>query len=235
MQLAPRAAVPPGGPRSNVECFAAIARRLGLPAATHEVTSESLCEELLEASRERIGGDGLARLRRGEPLKIEPATPAGKRWDTPSGRIELASDAAQTQGSPRLPTYVPDDACGGRGEFWLVSAPSKFGLNSTFSHSARHLARAGRPRVFVHPRDAQRLGLRDGAAARLSNEHGALTLAASLCEDMLPGTLRVDGVPRGRDVPEGVGVNALVAPELSDLGRGNVLYSTRVDLRSAGT
>jgi hypothetical protein len=47
---------------------------------------------------------------------------------------------------------------------------------------------------------------------------------------MRPGTLRIDGVPRACDVPEGVGVNTLVAPTLSDLGRGNVLYSTRVDL-----
>src|SRR5262249_16319300 len=108
--------------------------------------------------------------------------------------------------------------------------PSKFGLNSTFSHSARHVARAGRPRVVVHPDDAARAGIVHGAPAVLSNERGRITLDAELSPDMPRGVLRVDGVPRACDVPEGVGVNALVSPDLSDLGRGNVLYSTRVDL-----
>ena len=233
MQLARRACIAPSGPRSNVECFAGIAQRLGLPRATFEVTPDSLCAELIEASRERIGEANLARLFAGEPVKIEPAPLEGKRWDTPSGRIELSSEACASQGLPRLATYVPDDACGGRGEFWLTPAPSKFGLNSTFSHSARHLARAGRPRVFMHPSDARRLAVREGQAVVLSNEHGSLTLDAAHSLDMAPGMLRVDGVPRGCDLPEGVGINALVAPDLSDLGRGNVLYSTRVDLKPA--
>ena len=235
MHYSRRASVAPPGPRSNFEAFGAIARRLGLPAETFEGSPESICEEFLEASRERIGAENLQRVLAGEPLKIEPAPPVGKRWDTPSGKIELSSAAAAAEGQPRMATYVPDDACGGGGEYWLTCAPSKFGLNSTFSHSARHMARAGRPRVFVHPSDAARAGLLDGNPALLSNEHGALTLNAEFSLDMSPGVLRVDGVPRSCDVPEGVGINALVSPELSDLGRGNVLYSTRVDVARART
>ncbi|MEO6711086.1 MAG: molybdopterin dinucleotide binding domain-containing protein, partial [Planctomycetota bacterium] len=215
------------------ETFSAIARAMGLPSVTYDATPESLCEELLEASRQRIGDANLERLRAGEPVAITPAPLTGKRWDTPSGLIELRSPAAALEGLPELPSYVPDDACGGRGAFWLTPAPSKFGLNSTFSHSARHMARAGRPRVFVHPDDAARVGVEDGKLARLSNEYGAVTLDVECSTTMSPGVLRVDGVPRSCDVPEGVGINALVAPDLSDLGRGNVLYSTRVDLEPA--
>jgi len=234
LQLAQRACKPPPGPLCNVEAFAAIARRLELPAACFEVTPESLCEELLAASSSRLRPGDLDQLRAGVPLRIEPPALAGKRWDTPSGLIELSSDAAAAEGQPRLPSYLEDDAARGQGRFWLIPAPSKFGLNSTFSHSARHLARAGKPRVYVNPDDANRLRLRHGAAARLSNELGAITLCAEHCSDMPPGCVRIDGVPRGCDLPEGVGVNALVSPMLSDLGRGNVLYSTRVDLAPAG-
>jgi hypothetical protein len=49
------------------------------------------------------------------------------------------------------------------------------------------------------------------------------------------GCIRVDGVLSGRDVPEGVGINALVSPALSDLGDGNVLYSARVDAHLAAS
>ena len=230
LQWAQRACLAPPGPRSNVEAFAAIARGLELAPETFEVTTESLCDELLEASRDRLQPGDFERLRAGEPLSIQPPALVGKRWDTPSGLIELSSTSAEQAGSTRLPSYIQDDASGDRGAFWLICAPSKFGLNSTFSHSARHIARAGRPRVYVNPADAARLGVADGAPARLSNVRGAITLCAQFCDDMAPGTLRVDGVPRSRDVPEGVGVNVLVAPTLSDLGRGNVLYSTRVDL-----
>jgi anaerobic selenocysteine-containing dehydrogenase len=230
LQWAQRACRAPAGPRCNVDAFAAIAKRLGLPAVTHEVSPEALCVELLEASAARLQPGDLERLRSGEPVQIVPPAPPDKRWDTPSGLIEFSSEAAETQGLSRLPTYVADDASQGRGAFWLICAPSKFGLNSTFSHSARHLARAGRPRVYVNPEDGARLGLKDKAPARISNEQGAITLDVELTADMRPGTLRIDGVPRACDVPEGVGVNTLVAPTLSDLGRGNVLYSTRVDL-----
>ena len=40
-------------------------------------------------------------------------------------------------------------------------------------------------------------------------------------------------IERGFDLPKPFGINALVAPELSDLGAGNVLYSTRVELARA--
>lgn len=233
LQLAQRACKAPAGPRCNVEAFAAIARHLGLPAACFEVTPESLCDELLAASSARLRPGDLEQLRAGVPLRIEPPALSGKRWDTPSGLIELRSEAAAAEGQPLLPSYLEDDAAAGRGRFWLIPAPSKFGLNSTFSHSARHLARAGKPRVYVNPEDARRLCLQDGASARVHNELGTITLRVEHSSDMPPGCVRIDGVPRGRDLPEGVGVNALVSPMLSDLGRGNVLYSTRVDLLPA--
>ena len=117
--------------------------------------------------------------------------------------------------------------------FELIPAPSKFTHNSTFSHSARHLARWGRPHVVVHPQDARDQGLAAGDLATLSNAQGSLSLPVELSSDVPRGILRVDGMPRAVDTPEGVGVNALVPSLVSDVGDGNVLYSTRVDLGPA--
>lgn len=217
---------PPLGPKCNVDAFGLIARALSLPPACFEPSAEELCEELLAASRERIGARGVARVRAGLFWKMTP--PAGR--GTPSGQVELESAAAAAQGQPPLASYVPDDACGLEGAFALLSAPSKFTHNSTYSHSPRHLARWGRPHVLLHPDDARAIGLVEGEPATLSNRHGRLTLPAQISATLPRGMVRVDGLPRAADAPEGVGVNALVPPDVSDLGDGNVLYSTRVDV-----
>jgi len=231
MQYARRCSTPPEGPRSNVETFRAIAKRLDLPKETWEKNEEELCEELLLASRPRIADDELARLRAGEPVKLRPQTLEG--WGTPSGKIELWSEAAKAKGQPPMATYVEDDGAGDRGRFRLVAAPSIDTHNSTFMHSARHVKKAGPPIVHVNPADARELGLAEGAKARLSNARGALTMPVAYSLDMPRGLVRVDGMPRAKDLPENVGLNALSSGMTSDLGSGNVLYSTRVDVVAA--
>ena len=216
-------------PRSNVDAFAALGRALGLPLEAFEVTEEGLCEQLLEASAERLGAEGRARLAAGEAFELEPRPGRG----TPSGKIELESRTAAEAGQPALASYVPDDACGTAGRFWLIPAPSVHTHNSTYHQSPRHRARAGAARVFAHPADARELGIAAGAPATLFNERGAVTLELAPCDDLPRGCLRVDGLPRADQVPERIGLNALVSPALSDLGASNTLYSTRVDLRPA--
>ncbi len=68
---------------------------------------------------------------------------------------------------------------------------------------------------------------------RISNEQGSLTLPASFSEDIARRMVRVDGLPRAADIPEGIGINALVPSAISDLGEGSVLYSTRVEVTVA--
>jgi len=230
LQWARAACTPPPGPRSNVATFAAIARALGLPRECCDVTPEALCEELLAASSARLAPGDRERLRAGEPVKITPPVPPdGKAWDTPSGKIELLSAACERTERPAMASWLPDDH-GETGAFWLVAAPSVHTHNSTFHHGPRHLKRAGKPRCFLHPADLQSVGVAPGAMLTLKNRRGRVSLLADVDAAMPRGRVRVDGLPRAADVPEGVGINALVSCALSDMGDGNVLYSTRVDV-----
>jgi anaerobic selenocysteine-containing dehydrogenase len=163
---------------------------------------------------------------------VKPHVVAHAEWGTPSGKIELVSEAARAKGQPALATYVPDDAAGDRGDFWLIGAPSIHTHNSTYAHSERHVKKEGPPRVHVNPDDARELGLAHGARAKLSNTRAALTFPVNVTPDMPRGTIRVDGLPRARDMREGVGLNALTSSALSDLGDGNVMNSARVDVAS---
>ncbi len=217
-----------GEARSNVECFRAIARVLGLPRETWELDAHQLVEGFLEASRARVNDEELAALRGGVPVKLHEQAFEG--WGTPSGKVELVSASARALGQPEMATYVPDDGAGERGAFQLIAAPSIATHNSTYLYSGRHLAKAGKPVCHLHPVDLERLNVAPGARLVLSNAQGKITLQASADENVPPGCIRVDGVLSGRDVPEGVGINALANPALSDLGDGNVLYSTRVDV-----
>ncbi|MBL8861593.1 MAG: molybdopterin-dependent oxidoreductase [Planctomycetes bacterium] len=231
VQRASASARPAGEARSNVDTFAAIARRLGLARETWDVTAEALIDELVAASRARFTPDELARLARGEPVKLTAHARQG--WGTPSGRIELASEACQRAGSTRLPAHVAEEHPEERGGFGLVCAPSIHTHNATYSHSARHARKAGRPRAFLHPDDLAALGARAGAPLRLWNARATVTLEAAADEHVPRGLVRVDGLPRAADVPEGHGINALVSGGVSDLGGGNVLYSTRCDVGPA--
>ena len=219
---------PRGEARSNVECFRAIAQVLGLRPETWERDAHELVEGFLAASKARVSADELAQLRAGKPVKLHDQTFTG--WGTPSGRIELWSESARLRGQPVMASWVPDDGAGERGAFQLIPAPSVATHNSTYLYSGRHRAKAGKPVCYLHPAELVRLRAVEGSALVLSNAQGRITLAASSDENVPVGCIRVDGVLSGRDVPEGVGINALVNPALSDLGDGNVLYSTRVDL-----
>lgn len=237
-----RACQPPGEARSNVAAFAAIAKRLGLERETWDVSEEGLCAELLHANAGRFGAGEIERLLAGEPVKLGPPASVAhngaarrRRWPTPSGKVELESERAAALGQPRCATYVPDRLEAESGAFNLICAPSRATHNSTFSHSPRHIMRAGAPCCIMHPADARELGLGEGDPVTLKNRRAALTLPVRCSADMPRGLVRVDGLPRAEDVPERLGINALTSPELSDVGAGNVLYSTRVDLVPART
>lgn len=227
MHYAKVAVEAPPGPRSNLRAFAAIARALGLAPPTWDVTEESVVVELLEASRERIGDADLARLLAGERVKLSP--PAREGRGTPSGRIELFSEAARQLGQPPMATWVPD--CGDDPRvLWLCPAPSVGTHNSTFWSSPGHARRAGPPSCWIHPDLARERGIAPGEPVRLESAHGSLTLLARVSEDVPPHLVRVDGMPRAVDTDEGYSVNVLTGPEISDMGGGATFFSTRVDL-----
>ncbi len=227
LHLARRAVEPPVGPKSNVRAFAAIARALGLPSITWEVTEESLVEDVLQASGDRIGEADLTRLKAGERVKLPPRRREGR--GTPSGKVELYSEAEQRHGRPAMATWTPDPGDAQR-PLWLCPVPSVATHNSTFFASERHKERAGPPSCWIHPDLARARGVQEGDLVRLQSDHGSLTLRARITSDVPADMVRVDGMPRPQDTPEAYGVNVLTGPETSDLGVGATFYSTRVEL-----
>lgn len=241
LQVGWRQVEPRGAARSNVRAFGDIGRALGFTGdAGH---ADEITGELFESGEDALVGALLAQNRgrfasseeyrravEGEPVKLAPRTFPDR--GTPSGRIELRSEeAARRFGVSPLPRWTPDDGAGMGGAFQLVSAPSTATHNSTYLHVPRHRERLGSPLAWLHPKDAAGEGIADGDPVTLGSEHGELTLTARLDDDVPRMQVRVDGFVNEELVPEGTCVNALVSPRTSDLGGGNVLYSTRVSVR----
>jgi len=159
--------------------------------------------------------------------ELEPRIPEVLR--TPSGKIELAP-ALCVNDLPRawaeLQAPVPDLVIIGRRDVRS---------NNSWMHNLPTLAKGPmRCTALVHPADAQRLQLTDGAQACISSDAGRLEVQVQVSADMMPGVV---SLPHGwgHDVPgtrlhlaaqrPGVNLNALLDDQLRDPLSGNAVLS----------
>ena len=92
---------------------------------------------------------------------------------TPSGRIELASDAAAADGHPR--TAVPHaDEPPADGRLRLLSPASPWTMNASFANDRKVRGRLGTATVTLHPVEAGRRGLAAGEQVRVTSDEGSL-------------------------------------------------------------
>jgi anaerobic selenocysteine-containing dehydrogenase len=154
------------------------------------------------------------------------------RFPTPSGRIELASDQAQSDGHPRtaLPHADPRPA----GEtLRLLSPASAWTLNDSFANEPKLARRLGAPAIAVHPADAAERGLAAGERVLARGPAGELELTLVLSEDLPRG---VAFSPKGRWPKLEAGhanVNALNPGTVSDMGASTTVHGVEVTLARA--
>ncbi|HJV69977.1 molybdopterin-dependent oxidoreductase [Ideonella sp.] len=164
---------------------------------------------------------------------LEPRIPEMLR--TPSGRIELAPPACladMARARERLAEPAPELVIVGRREVRS---------NNSWMHNLPTLAKGPqRCTVIVHPADAQRLGLADGAPARISARRAngdaarAVTAPVAVSAEMMPGVV---SLPHGwgHDLAgaqlhvaaerPGANLNAVLDEHLRDPLSGNAVLS----------
>ena len=224
------AVVPPiGMSRSNWEVFGLLADAMGFDEPFFRQTADALIDRLLDRSRPRWKAVGLDPQSLADGRTVEVRLPAEVRsaYHTPSGKIEILN--------PKEPQPLPDfiPPYGGDQPFRLMTAPARYGLNSSFRERDDLRRKEERPLLQMNPADAHAKGLADGDPAVAFNDLGEVTF-----------TLRVtSGAPRGVVVAEGVwwldqchgarSVNALTSQRLTDQGGGSTFYDNTVDVRPA--
>jgi anaerobic selenocysteine-containing dehydrogenase len=95
--------------------------------------------------------------------------------------------------------------------FKLATSPARAFLNSSFNQTPGSLRREGEPSVFIHPDDAARLGIADGAPVVVGNHRGSVQLTARLFDGLRTGVLIAEGLHRNKAHRGGQGINMLTS------------------------
>ena len=145
---------------------------------------------------------------------------------TPSGKIELAPEQIVAD-VPRLEAEVRAAATNGsaaNGSMVLIGR-RQLRSNNSWMHNLPALVKGkDRCTVWVHPADAERLGLADGGEARVTSKVGDLVAPVEVTDEIMPGVV---SIPHGwgHDAP---GVRMSVASEHAGVN-SNLLAPTEVD------
>ncbi len=148
---------------------------------------------------------------------------------TASGKIELAPEAI-TADVPRLVASLDDPP-----QQFVLIGRRQLSSNNSWMHNLSPLVRGGNKcTAHVHPDDAAKLGLADGALARISSRTGSVTVPVEITDTVRPGVV---SIPHGwgHDVPgtrgevarahAGVNSNILADDLLLDVPSGTAVLN----------
>jgi len=212
----PQLVDPAGKARIEYDIYADLAARLGTGEAfTDGKSSEDWLRELWEVTRARgrdagcdlpdwdafIAGDVID-LPDPSPDQVFladfRADPVAHALPTPSGRIEIFSEAIAGFDLPDCkghPTwFVPRDQAAGRARdfpLFLLSGQPKTRLHSQLDNGAYSLSLkvAGREPVLIHPEDADQRGISDGDVVEMFNDRGRCLAGARVTDEIQKGSV----------------------------------------------
>jgi len=221
---------PPGEALPNSEIFRRLAHAMGYAEPELYESDAQILATLME--RAALGETFASLAAKG--ATAVPSQPCLQFEDlqfaTPSGRIELASAAAQADGHPRVPQPSVDRRPRD-GRLRLLSPASEWTLNSSFGNVAGVQSHAGQAKVFLHPDDARERGLAEGEKVLVANATGSLNLDWAASGQLLRG---VALVPKGRWPKQEAGsanVNTLNPGVKTDMGESSAVHGVEVTVQ----
>jgi anaerobic selenocysteine-containing dehydrogenase len=240
------AIAPLGEAKSNWDVMRLLAAAMGYDEPWLRQTADEAIAEVLDATRatnplregitlERLQAEGTA------PLAIPPERDvpfSDGRFPTPSGKVELRCDALAEVGLDPLPEYAPPAEFATRADddtrLTLITAAAHHFVSSSFANVPSLLTKEGTvPWIEMHPDDASRRGITNGAMVVVSNARGACHLRAVVTEQVPPGVV---AAPKGRWQSlsiDGHNVNWTTSDALADLAGQSTFHSNLVEVRVA--
>lgn len=199
---------PVGEARNDLFIMAEIAKRLGFghlyPQNEEELLNMAFARNpgLLARLKETPDGVALPKAERQyRKYELGLLRKDGKQgFDTPSGKIELASSILSEHGYDALPVYVePTEGPLGSPDVFIdypLILNTGARIHSTFR--SQHLNIPGllklqqKPQVLIHPKDATTRGIVDGDMVAVRTPRGKVSLYACVTERVVPGSVEAN-------------------------------------------
>jgi anaerobic selenocysteine-containing dehydrogenase len=226
-----RAAAPPQGEAwPNFRLAQELAQRMGLADPVFRMSPGDVLAELFRGASGPVAAPDIDEVRSGRPFRYGGGD--GQEFRTPSGRLEFHSEQLAQAGHPPMPDWRPDPQEEQDATRWplrLLTAPGYFQAHTAYSGVDFLRRREGPPHCVLHPEEAAKRGLADGARVRLFNDRGTVGLTLRISDEVLPGVVLVPGQRPDSETLEGT-VNMLVSDRYTDLGDGATYQSTFLDI-----
>ncbi|MHC4222431.1 MAG: molybdopterin-containing oxidoreductase family protein [Planctomycetota bacterium] len=223
---------PPGEVKTEREIYRAIAERLGYPTDQFEIDPEELINRVLPP------GLSVNRLRKQAFDRRGPEfIPfSDRKFPTPSGKIELRSEAAEVSWNvDPLPFYAPprESPQSAPERFkkfplHLITSKSEHRFLSQWAHDEELCTKEGKVRIRMSHSDAAARGIEDGETARVFNDRGEAKLPVELDDGVQPGVVVL---PQGRWISrDGLSANVFTHDDITDMGYGAILFDCLVEV-----
>jgi anaerobic selenocysteine-containing dehydrogenase len=234
---------PLGEAKPNSETFRLIAQRMGMTHPSLADDDVTIIKQALDSPHERMKGVTFDRLveRGWTRLNVpRPFVPyAEGNFPTPSGKCEFYSARLADMGIDPIPTYTPPielpetaPELAERFPLVLISSPRHYFLNSTFVN-IESLRKNAEPECVLHPLDAERRGIPEGARVVVFNDRGEFTAVARVGDHVRPGVVWAPSIWWAKLSPDGTNANATTSQRETDMGAGPVLYDNLVEVALA--
>ena len=235
--LGPKVIEPLAETRPNHFVICALAKRLGAEHPGFAMSEAEIIDATLQAS----GWGRLEALREAKWIDCQPdfdSAHFGTGFPQPDGKFHFAADWARIGPDHQLLSALPDhleiiEAADDAHPFRLVTAPAHNYLNTSFTETATSQEKESRPRVLIHPDDAARLAIADGARTRLGNRRGEVVVRARLFDGLQPGVVVVETIWPNRAFEGGAGINTLTGADPGPPNGGAVFHDIAVWVRPA--
>ncbi len=211
-----KAIEPLGESKSNSDLFRALASRMKLTHKELYEDDEKILRNLL--SKSKVVDGNFEALKKKGFLKMK--VPNRRTYETPSGKIELYSDAAAKEGLGPLPSHVEVLK---KLPYQLLSPAHRLLVKSQY-HPQRPEVK---PVVYVNPEDAAEEGIETGSKLTLANELGEYTAEAEV-SDIVPRGVMLSYSVLWPKMSEGNNVNFVTTDYVQKYGGNSAFNSTFV-------
>ncbi len=224
-----KATEPMGESLPNSEIFRRLAGAMGF---TEPELFESDAAVIAELLRQSGTGLDFAALSAVGTVYIapEPVIPfADGQFETPTGKIEIASDAFESAGLPRAPQPWADTRSA-NGKLRLLSPASPWRMNSSYDNEAKVRRQSPSADVRLNPLEASSRGFVEGTPVIVSSEAGSLPLSVAISDDVPRGVALVHKGRWPKLDPSHANVNVLNTGRRSDMGDSSAVHSVEVEI-----